>query len=1174
MIKKILRIAIFAAAFFVFVNAVVITPQDGKKGSIKFDFGNSVYAASSMNINFPQNTSNYQSRTITIPHLNSIQSMTVDTGSVTYSINGDNVTINVSNGNAVNWYSSSTYVYEALTNTTNSFPDTYYYNNNGYSGNLSKSGSAVPINHDEVSVPKTVSATHSNTQINYYHSNGTLYNTTYSWDNTNVHPSIPYSDGEGYSGTLYSTGATSSGPSGPTSIGNGNYTKTTVWTGNFSGTVKKVISPAYTDYTQYYSGTVYGSTTYYYAYNVTINYIDNLPPAISCIIPSANGIYGRSFAPAVSVSDPDGNTLTCRYYIDSDSVPKDTRTISNTSTAQNVSFNTLDINSLEEGTHALRFEVTDGIAQSVWHQVNITVDKHAPTLQNVAFTSTENTINISGSATDSTSGLSSAPYKFTIGSSVKNWSNSTSYSVLNLLPNTQYYVKFEAQDVCGNTSYVDRYIYTKASIPTVRINSSTESTLNISLLDGNPSATTLYQISTGVGYVSSTGDITQSSQWISIPGKSITIKGLAQNTSYNLTTRAMNMENSITEPCNIMVGTTLASPPSGVTFSNLSQKSITILWNSIQGATGYDIEVDGQIYDTGVMTSYTHSELVADTPHSYRIRIRNAGGTGNWSTYFNQSTYPNPPDATEITGAIPLQEQITITWNPAVRATSYEIEVDGNVVDNVASTTYVNTGLTPDTLHKYRIRAKNIGGMSDWSPYCLETTLPVPPPVPSNIQNKLTKNSVTLTWLPADRAEGYEVKADNVIKDNGNSTTFIDSGLIPLTDHEYRIRAKNRGGISDWSAPIKVTTYPPEPETPLNILATSEKDMITVAWYKVEHAESYDLEVDGSVVTGIIETSYVHTGLSPNTKHTYRLKAINISGESNWSNPVTTYTMSDTNGTNVSITNVIAVVTYKSVEISWDAVALNAEYSIEVDGKLIENGKNTVYSHTGLKPQTYHTYKIRLKNEQNTGAWCAVLSIATLPNPPDAPTGLNASATSNSIVLVWDKSDGATGYDIEIDGEVKGGGADSIYNDSNLTSGISHTYRVRAKNQTGVTAWSEAITKSTTNPTYTVDCKKGEKFDFSLIATNVQDFTGLKFVVTYNPDELDVTDLCGLTQPKDVMAQGEIPGTDLSVTCTPGRIEFTVDESIVPGTSWSGELNSILFKPKIDGKVNIDFKLE
>lgn len=59
--------------------------------------------------------------------------------------------------------------------------------------------------------------------------------------------------------------------------------------------------------------------------------------------------------------------------------------------------------------------------------------------------------------------------------------------------------------------------------------------------------------------------------------------------------------------------------------------------------------------------------------------------------------------------------QVSLSWSPSQYASYYELEIDGQIVNNKDNTTYVHTGLTPGSTHKYRVRALNSKGASEWS---------------------------------------------------------------------------------------------------------------------------------------------------------------------------------------------------------------------------------------------------------------------------------------------------------------------------------------------------------------------------------------------------------------------------------------------------------------------------
>lgn len=93
--------------------------------------------------------------------------------------------------------------------------------------------------------------------------------------------------------------------------------------------------------------------------------------------------------------------------------------------------------------------------------------------------------------------------------------------------------------------------------------------------------------------------------------------------------------------------------------------SITLTWGKVDGATGYEILVDGTIDEDGNVTSgminsvaggadatsFTHTDLRYSTPHTYYIRSVNEAGHSAWSEVLETETADDPfrlsPDVTE-----------------------------------------------------------------------------------------------------------------------------------------------------------------------------------------------------------------------------------------------------------------------------------------------------------------------------------------------------------------------------------------------------------------------------------------------------------------------------------------------------------------------------------------------
>ncbi|QOR35898.1 fibronectin type III domain-containing protein [Clostridium sp. 'deep sea'] len=899
--------------------------------------------------------------------------------------------------------------------------------------------------------------------------------------------------------------------------------------------------------------------------------IDILKPLNNQWVPGTKG-----FNPRIKVTDPDSDTLTIKCFIDNATTPHYEVDVPNTKTAIVVDIQQIDLAQLSEGNHKLKFTVYDQ-CDTVQDIVNFKIDKTGPQINISQTNTTENSINLTMTAQDNGSGLAAKPYKINIDDNAAVFTNNNQATKTNLLPNTGYNVVLEAIDNASNISTLQKTIYTAAEKPVLDIDTVSKDTLSIVVKDNNPSVTE-YLVKVNNQYLANDGSLTNNESWITFINKSKTIKGLQQNKAYTIVAKAKNHNGEITPLSRAINITTLAEPPA-FTDHEKTQESITLYWNKITGAQFYEIkDANGITNINPNNNTHTFSGLEANTPYSFWIRTVNSSGAGNWSEVINISTLPYPPTKVEnITVTDYSQTSMQLTWSSATRATYYEVKIDEQEPIVCNDTSITINDLVPETEYQVTVRAINIGGKGEYSDVLIQSTLPNPPAVPQNLTTQITKNSVFLTWTPVEKAEGYYIKIDGSTKiDVGTETSYLHEGLEPISGHSYQVKATRANGKveGDWSEQVDVTTHPEKPIAPKNILTTSDTESITVTWYDVPYAEKYYVCIDDNVIKEIKGTMFIHKNIKPDEEHSYKLQAENITGKSEWSNPVSSRTLpvEDENET-ISLTNVMAVVTNDSINISWDTVAYKAEYEIEVDGVLQDIGTDTSFEHLALTQNEYHTYKIRVKSLNNSSKWCGVLSLSTLPDPPETPKNVEAIATYNSIELKWDKVNSAEAYEIEIDGNSIIATELNKYIHTPLEPGTSHIYRVRSKGQAGITAWSSAVIISTENPNYLINCEQGETFELSIIVDNVQDFGDITFNMEYDTAELEIVDLCGFTPQKDTES-GPIKNTNLIVTKQDSQVSIKVNKNIIPGKSWSGEITTIVFKPKITGQATINLNIK
>jgi hypothetical protein len=245
-------------------------------------------------------------------------------------------------------------------------------------------------------------------------------------------------------------------------------------------------------------------------------------------------------------------------------------------------------------------------------------------------------------------------------------------------------------------------------------------------------------------------------------------------------------------------------------------------------------------------------------------------------------------------------------------------------------------------------------------------------------------------------------------------------------------------------------------------------------------------------------------------------------------------------------------------------------YDVEIDGTIVAGITNTSYIHTALTPRTQHSYKVRAITGSGESGWSNLIRASTLPTAPSTPINVTASSTASSILISWDKMDNDTEYEIEIDGLIVRAGMRTQYLHNNLVPESNHTYRVRARNISGRSVWSEVLTIHAKDSvrTYEMQLTDGKVFNLILTASDITNPTQYTYTVKYNAEELEVIDLCAETSRNDV-AIGNIIGSDIQIVqYTPGTIVFKkLGNSL-------GDINSIKFKSKSDQIIQVIYSYE
>jgi len=550
-----------------------------------------------------------------------------------------------------------------------------------------------------------------------------------------------------------------------------------------------------------------------------------------------------------------------------------------------------------------------------------------------------------------------------------------------------------------------------------------------------------------------------------------------------------------------------------------------LIWEPAERATSYRLQLSKT---PGFETIEREAELeqtehISDrlghlTRYYWRVRGENAGGTGEWSEVRAFVTIIAAPSVPAL--AIPHNSarHVTISpelrWNTADRAEYYHVQVsasanfDSLLVDlpEVHDTALYLDSLSHHTSWYWRVKAVNIGGNSAWSRTFMFTTIierPLRPelaiPVADTIHQPV---SPELVWKRAERATSYRFQLSRTpdfrellhdetgISDSTYAVFFLDH----LTTYYWRVRASNIGGFSDWSHPRKFTTIIAVPGKPV-VLTPQQDDIhipvnLSASWSSPERAGTYRIQVARTPdfrfpVVGrnaIPDTTTFITGLDYNETLFLRVRAANIGGEGEWSEPVSFRTVVKEPDQPVATgPDHLARHVPVNAVLRWRGTERAAAYTLQVSARPdfqfllvnVQDINQTTYTLSGLRNQTTYYWRVRAMNTGGLSPWSDARQFTTIVAAPDRPeTALPARFAVDQPVrprLIWQAGQRAEQYIVQLSTDPEF--SDVVHErkelrDTTLTPPAllhekSYFWRVKSVNRGGESAWSEASHFST-----------------------------------------------------------------------------------------------------------------
>jgi len=358
----------------------------------------------------------------------------------------------------------------------------------------------------------------------------------------------------------------------------------------------------------------------------------------------------------------------------------------------------------------------------------------------------------------------------------------------------------------------------------------------------------------------------------------------------------------------------------------------------------------------------------------------------------------------------------------------------------------------------------------------------------SAIQLNWTDNSSTERNIIVSRSIAAGGSYSDIATLGINHTTYTDSGLTPDTTYYYQVRMVNSGGNSAASIEAAGTTLPLPPAAPSGIVASAaSSSQIDVLW--VDNSSNEDTFVvsrssssngtytDVGTVPANTAT-FASTGLSPATTYFFKVRAVNAGGVSALNGPASATTLplppaapSGLVATAAGTSQINLTRTDNSSNEANFVVARSSTSGGPFTDIATLGANVTSYSNTGLTQNTTHFYVVRAVNAGGASPNSPQASATTQIAPPAAPSGLTATATSQSqINLTWTDNSSNESNFVVARATSSGGSYTDIatlsanvtsYSNTGLSPSTTYYYVVRATNAGGASVNSAQASATT-----------------------------------------------------------------------------------------------------------------
>ncbi len=450
---------------------------------------------------------------------------------------------------------------------------------------------------------------------------------------------------------------------------------------------------------------------------------------------------------------------------------------------------------------------------------------------------------------------------------------------------------------------------------------------------------------------------------------SATVTGLTVSTAYRFRVSAVNAVGT-GDPATTgeIVTETAPSEPRFVSGVSESSHEVLLTWTAPadDGGSAITDYVVQYAADDGIDTWVTFDDVVSTqrsatvtgltngTAYYFRVRAKNANGTGPSSTSQPLVTPAGPPSAPSPVTTTAGVDHIDVTWTAP--ATTGGVSIVGYVAStpvgagNTAScstTTALDcaiTGLSPNTAYTVTVTATNAAGRTSSATDDTQTlTTNTVPGTPTAVSGTPQDSAVRVTWT-APASDGGLAITSYTVTSTPDGKTCTSSGALACTvadltngtPYTFSVTATNSEGTGAGSDPSDSITPATVPGTPTDLTPTSPgtSGRIDLDWTEptsdggsdlTDYLVQYSTD-DGATWTDMVRAASTSTSASSSNfddlkDYRFRVAAVNVIGAGAFSATSDPVAPTDSDGAPGPVSAIAATAEDDGAILTWTAPA-------------------------------------------------------------------------------------------------------------------------------------------------------------------------------------------------------------------------------------------------------------